>query len=101
MKGTELSAEGAKIMIRGGWTRLWCANWRKPLPNALRGLSDNGYIRDEVLLFIEDKGDGDKLSEQQEWFKAKLDEHAPDNVHYLIASKLEDYKRFVNIRRVV
>jgi hypothetical protein len=64
----------------------------------LRGLSDNGYIRDEVLLFIEDKGDGDKLSEQQEWFKAKLDEHAPDNVHYLIAESVEDYERYVNIR---
>jgi hypothetical protein len=67
----------------------------------MKGLSDNGYIRDEVLLFIEDKGDGDTMSDRQKWFKAKIDEHAPRNVHYLVAESVEDYEEFVNIRKVV
>ena len=87
-------------MEAGGWVRLWCANSPRALPKEMRGLSDNGYIRDGVLLFVEDKGDGDKLSQRQEWFREMIRKSAPLNAAYVVAESLVDYEIIVSIRKV-
>lgn len=101
MNGKQLSAIGKEIMEAAGWVRLWCANSPRPLPKTMKGLSDNGWVRDGVLLFIEDKGDNDTVSDAQMQFQFDIYEHAPLNVLYLVAESVEDYEKFVNIRKVL
>jgi hypothetical protein len=93
-----LSAKGKQIMEDAGWTRIWCANSPRPLPKDMRGMSDNGYVRDGVLLFIEDKDAGGMRKSQIIFMQHILDNDNP-NVLYLVAESAEDYRRYSELRK--
>ena len=99
ISGKELTHYGKEIMEAAGWVRLFCSNSRQPLPRGMRGISDNLYVRDGVLLFIEDKGTGDKLRPEQALFSLYINDLSPKNVVYLIAESKDDYDRFAQIRK--
>ena len=97
--GKELTALGKEIMEAAGWVRLACFNSHRAMPRGARGISDNIYIREGLLLFIEDKGKGDSLSPEQIHFKDMIDHFAPKGVQYLVAESKEDYVMYSMIRR--
>ena len=95
--GKELTRIGKEIMESNGWTRLACFNSYRAMPRGARGISDNIYIRDGVLLFIEDKGTNDTLRIEQALFAEYIKAQAPDNVFYMIAESTEDYEQYARI----
>ena len=99
ISGKELSHYGKEIMEAAGWVRLACFNSYRAMPRGARGMSDNLYVRDGVLLFVEDKGTGDTLRIEQAEFAEHIKMNAPPNVYYLICSSKEDYDKFAQIRK--
>lgn len=95
ISGKELTNQGKQIMEAAGWIRLACFNSHRPMPRGARGISDNIYIHPSGhLLFVEDKGTGDKLREEQIEFKVRIDTHPCKYIHYVVAETLEDYRRY-------
>ena len=86
-------------MEAAGWIRLACFNSYRAMPRGARGLSDNLYVRDGVLLFIEDKGSGDNIRIEQAAFADFINILAPPNVFYMIAESKDDYDKFAQIRK--
>ena len=98
--GKELTAIGKEIMEAAGWVRLACFNSHRAMPRGARGISDNIYIHEDVLLFIEDKGSGDSVTPEQFHFGMMISKFSPENVQYLVAESKEDYVEYSKIRKV-
>ena len=97
--GKELTKYGKEVMEAAGWIRLACFNSYRAMPRGARGISDNIYIHEDrqCLLFIEDKGTGDKLRIEQGGFQMHINYYAPPGVHYLIAESKDDYDRYARM----
>ena len=95
-----LSNFGTEIMTRAGWTELWNSNSHKPLPRGLADISDKGYARDGCLLFVEEKGEKEKLSDGQKAFEFVINSLGASGVMYLVVRSEDEYIEISNIRKI-
>ena len=88
MNGAEISAAGDKL-LRSVGAVVFNFGHNRALPKSLRGLPDKLVFYRGTTFWIECKGDGDKLRQEQVEFYRIIAPHLGTNMRYVLADSVD------------